>query len=475
MCEARLVSTILKIFSNSLLADLKEEVRPTRVDLKYRINSAKAAPAAPSADSFQQMLFAPHNRNIVYFVLDRRVLVFDLTIHQAVGSIVLDRSRASFRQIMLSPDVESVIFCLHEDGSLSSWRRQSSQTFSFEVLNYVDLLRVARQSRKKSSRELAVLGAVVAPLSQSNPNPLIAVLSSDGALRTVEWQDAKPLTGSAIVPASLSIVGELEALSSSITSLSVQAHDMDQTASSGESALVAVGTQDGKLQLVDLRLREIVRSVAIHHGAPVRGVRWIDQHRVVCFSTESAGKTSFRNKICVVDLLLGKIREIRKKPEPEETFIRGIRLSASKLYLIVLLKDQPFQMWEIKTGSLLRSVSQSQITALEWSPTVVVTPAPVSTGSKVFPTPLSPGPAPACREQFVFSTPDGAVHFNVVENNQITSQQTQVDIGVGVVSSIAWRDQYLVFGGATGAIQVFHLEKRKLQCVVIHVPVSFYF
>ena len=48
----------------------------------------------------------------------------------------------------------------------------------------------------------------------------------------------------------------------------------------------------------------------------------------------------YKNKIAVVDLNTGQVKELRKKNEPEDTFIRGIRLSATKQYMIVLLKDQ---------------------------------------------------------------------------------------------------------------------------------------
>ena len=154
----------------------------------------------------------------------------------------------------------------------------------------------------------------------------------------------------------------------------------------------------------------------------------------------------FRNKIVVIDLTTGQMKVLRKKNEPEETYIRGIRISATKQYMIVLLKDQyaplfllayclnselqfhfrPFQVWELKTGSLLRSVTFHQITALEWCPNAIIVPSPNNA------TP------PSIKEQFVFATPDGALHFYVVENNQISAMQMHIDIGIGMVSSLAW-------------------------------------
>lgn len=36
----------------------------------------------------------------MYFLLKRRVLFFDLAIHQAIGSLVLDRNRAPFTAVL---------------------------------------------------------------------------------------------------------------------------------------------------------------------------------------------------------------------------------------------------------------------------------------------------------------------------------------------------------------------------------------
>jgi len=73
---------------------------------------------------------------------------------------------------------------------------------------------------------------------------------------------------------------------------------------------------------------------------------------------------------------------------------------------------------------------------------------------------------PTIKEQFVFSTPDGALHFYSVDNNQITATQMHVDVGIGVVSSLAWKDNFLVSGGTSGAIQCYNIDKKKLQCVI---------
>ena len=76
----------------------------------------------------------------------------------------------------------------------------------------------------------------------------------------------------------------------------------------------------------------------------------------------------------------------------EDSFIRAVRVSPSMNFLIVLLKDKPFELWDLKSSTLLRTVKPfSQIAALEWSPMV----QSVETTNAIN------------REEFVFSLPDG--------------------------------------------------------------------
>jgi len=50
--------------------------------------------------------------------------------------------------------------------------------------------------------------------------------------------------------------------------------------------LAAIGTQDGRLFVVDLRAAHISKILNVNPNSPVRGVRWISPSKVVCFTTE---------------------------------------------------------------------------------------------------------------------------------------------------------------------------------------------
>ena len=582
--------------------DFKEEAKPQRVDVKYRINSGQSGSdvsktGAASNDAFQHMLFSPHHRNIVYFVLERRILIFDLTIHQTVGSIGWDKTKPAFRTLLVSKHHEHVLFVLHDDGSLTVWRRKDAHSQSWAYQTSIDVIRISKQTRKRD-RSVLITSAVISPSS----NLQLSLTSSDGVVWCVSYIGSTLSVDKSPTPPTLLICGELECVTSVISSISVWNDESSESQSADDelyrpptlsntqspylpgsyshgpripsrigsrnysassssqlSNLVVIGSHDGRLLLVDMMENSIRRMFSVQPGCALRGVRWISSSKVICFTTENIDKTLHRNRIKLIDLGTGQITEIRKKNEPEPTFIRGIRLSPSKTYLIVLLKDQPFQVWELKTGSLLRSLPFPHLTALEWNPTTLgganngtsssntsasasmsnfgsmlgstaSTSSLASLGglssasmSTISPTPsslllspdlASPGASvnglvvlpplgatglasnsttgsfgsssgggslnpqssnsttppssftsqnysKPLREQFVFSNPDGTLYFFQVENNQVTPLPSmKVEPGIGIVASIAWKDNLLVAGDTNGLIVSYQLDKR---------------
>lgn len=110
---------------------------PGRIESKYRIGAGTPAPQkkqkqSASPPSFRQLVFSPHVWNVVYFLLTREIIVFDMTLSRAIGSTPLDRNCEPFQSILVCNDNPSLIFCLHEDGSVSSWRRIPDK-FEFEL------------------------------------------------------------------------------------------------------------------------------------------------------------------------------------------------------------------------------------------------------------------------------------------------------------------------------------------------------
>ncbi|CAI5997143.1 unnamed protein product [Closterium sp. NIES-65] len=67
--------------------------------------------------------FAPHTRDLLYAVLPRDIVCFDLHFGCAVASSSVPRSVARLTRLLLPPSSD-VLYCLHADGKLSMWQRR---------------------------------------------------------------------------------------------------------------------------------------------------------------------------------------------------------------------------------------------------------------------------------------------------------------------------------------------------------------
>lgn len=415
----------------------KTTTPPAQVDFKYRINSrttvSKDKNSKQTCD-FVQMMFSPHMRNVLYILLSREILIFDTTTNQSIGSVMLDRNRGNFSQMVMCRENTDLLFCLHDDGSLSAWNRRSdpANSHNYELTYFSDLSLINKKSKKKNA---PLWGIVNSPLFEYT----LATVGGDGTFWT--WNYVTPR---------LVVTGQLEQLTSTVTSLMVSPFDPSN---------VALGTALGTILLINANTKVVVREVVVW-TQPVHGIKWLSPTRLVGFSTEELADKGglFKNAICWVDIQTGRVKEFRRVSSPEPSFIRGIRVSPLRQYLIILLKDRPFELWELHTFTLVRTFKPfAQVVALEWALPPVEYPEA---------SPLS------LKEQFVFtSATDGSVRFFTVEpggtnNVVITATELSVDLGAGNVSSLAWKGDYLVSGDTAGTIHCWNMEKKKLQYVL---------
>jgi WD40 repeat protein len=157
-----------------VVKDFKVDAAPRLVELKYKINS-QGSDATLKSD-YVQMCFSPHHRHIVFFLLEKRILVFDLSLNQSVAVMLLDRNRPALKQLCLSSHSPNLLFCLHEENLVTAWkRRDSSDTYQFELCASLDLTRHNKTAKKKSS---LIYSMALSPLSDR----YLFVTSSDGSV-----------------------------------------------------------------------------------------------------------------------------------------------------------------------------------------------------------------------------------------------------------------------------------------------------
>ncbi|XVE98354.1 hypothetical protein REPUB_Repub03eG0099200 [Reevesia pubescens] len=183
----------------------------------------------------------------------------------------------------------------------------------------------------------------------------------------------------------ISLVGQLQLLSSTVTMLAVPSPSLTATLARGGNnpaiavPLVALGTQSGTIDVIDVSANAVAASFSVHNST-VRGLRWLGNSRLVSFSyTQVSEKTGgYINRLVVTCLRSGLNRTFRALQKPERAPIRALRASSSGRYLLILFRDAPVEVWAMtKNPIMLRSLALP-FTVLEWTlPTV---PRPVQNG-----------------------------------------------------------------------------------------------
>lgn len=278
----------------------------------------------------------------------------------------------------------------------------------------------------------------------------------------------------------ISLVGQLHLISSAVTMLAVPSPSLTATMAGGGNhpavavPLVALGTQSGSVEIVDVSANAVAASFAIHDSV-VRGLRWLGNSRLVSFSYNEGNEKSgggYTNRLVVTNLRTGLNRTFRVLQKPERTPIRALRTSSSGRYLLIMFRDAPVEVWAMtKTPIMLRSLALP-FTVLEWTlPTV---PRPTQTGaskksdasvppdgmaSQTDSKAVSPdGAQEEFSESFAFALANGALGVFEVHGRRIRDFKpkwpaSSLVSSDGPVRAMAYRLPHVVMGDRSGNIR----------------------
>ncbi|KAK4604459.1 hypothetical protein RGQ29_012811 [Quercus rubra] len=250
----------------------------------------------------------------------------------------------------------------------------------------------------------------------------------------------------------ISLVGQLQLLSSTVTILAVPSPSLTATLARGGNIpaiavpLVALGTQSGTIDIVDVSANAIAASFSVHNGM-VRGLRWLGNSRLVSFSYSQANEKSggYINRLVVTCVRSGLNKMFRVLQKPERAPIRALRASSSGRYLLILFRDAPVEVWAMtKTPIMLRSLALP-FTVLEWTlPTV---PRPVQNGPST--------------QSSLLSRDRTAVSSDVASTQTVASSSDSK-----AVSSDGSQDdssESFAFALVNGALGVFEVQGRRIR------------
>ncbi|XP_078310578.1 WD repeat-containing protein 11-like [Crassostrea virginica] len=254
--------------------------------------------------------------------------------------------------------------------------------------------------------------------------------------------------------------------------------------------LIAVGSSTGLVQIVNISSGLIVKEYSVHTGT-VRGIEWCSLKSFLSYSYQSPGPSGLvKNDLMYVDLSTGKVKPVRTNRD-QESPVEILRVSCLKQYFIVAFKDKPLELWDLHTLTMLRETGKSlpHPTALEWSPShslkslkkkmmgqtgekeagqvastpgggdsmgVSTTSLPETTDSE-----SKVSQKMTVKEHFVYTDSEGTLYHFVVEGSGFAdASRVPAESGMGTITWIAWKGDFILFGDGEGQLSVWDLKSK---------------
>uniref|UniRef100_A0A0E0CF78 Uncharacterized protein n=1 Tax=Oryza meridionalis TaxID=40149 RepID=A0A0E0CF78_9ORYZ len=302
--------------------------------LEKEIAAPPPSPALAAFPAFTPKLcFSPLWRNILYVTFPRELIVFDLNYSTALSVTPLPRGFGKFSDVMSDPDFD-LLYCTHIDGKLNLMPSIGTIVPPPAVLaTTIWQSEAIFRNIEKQSRDLGQIQSTHSVISDTNTNQnmyqgtmtYLTSISEDGKIWSWHLSFDKSACARKVKLGanqwSINLMGQLHLLSSTVTTLAVPSPSLLATVARGGNnpapavPLVAVGTQNGTIEIVDVLANAISVSFAVH-SSTVRGLRWLGNSRLVSFSYSQV-------------LRSGLNRSFRVLQKPERAPIRALRASSS--------------------------------------------------------------------------------------------------------------------------------------------------
>uniref|UniRef100_A0A8C6NUA9 WD repeat-containing protein 11 n=1 Tax=Nothobranchius furzeri TaxID=105023 RepID=A0A8C6NUA9_NOTFU len=509
--------------------------------VKVLITNEKPTAEAVTLNDCLQLSYLPSKRNHMLLLYPREILILDLELSQTVGVVAIERSGVPFIQVIPCSQRDA-LYCLHENGCITlrvcrstsvpdeaADPEQNVQELVYDLRSQCDAIRVTKTVRPYRM--------VICPVNENKA----ALMVSDG--RVMLWElkgkadsGLSPLyspvafCGAPLGPNQKriqdlclnSMIGQTliagETLPPSSYQQEVQLKFLLTGLLSGlplppfairmcpplttkninhYQPLLAVGTSNGSVLVYNLTSGLLHKELSVH-SCEVRGIEWVSLTSFLSFATSSPNNMGLvRNELQHVDLPTGRCFAFRGERGNDEPPIEMIKVSHLKQYLVVVFRDRPLELWDIRTGTLLREMAKNfpTVTALEWSPShnlkslkkkqiaareaiarqTVSDAEQSSVESSVISllqdaeSKAETSQAISAREHFVFTDTDGQVYHITVEGNTVKDgARIPPDGSMGSIACIAWKGDTLVLGDVDGNLNFWDLKARLSRGIPTH-------
>ncbi|XP_063852322.1 WD repeat-containing protein 11-like isoform X2 [Scylla paramamosain] len=266
---------------------------------------------------------------------------------------------------------------------------------------------------------------------------------------------------------------------------------------------LAAATQSGAVQIFNMATGMLEREFALH-TYPVRGVEWASLSSILSFGHQplTNGQGLVRNELIYTDILTGRSTPLRTN-KGEESSVDMVRVSYLKQYFLVVLREDPLELWDARRLVPLRTMPRRfpRVSALEWSPTSHVksrlssdgsvgsegaankdvmgdstlslvdvgTTTTASTTTTPTTTTTTTTTTSIAKETFVFTDTEGQLYHFSVEGNVIKDgSKVPPDSQMSSITSIAWKSHEIVLSDADGNLTVWDLKTRISRHIATH-------
>uniref|UniRef100_A0A669CE52 WD repeat-containing protein 11 n=1 Tax=Oreochromis niloticus TaxID=8128 RepID=A0A669CE52_ORENI len=505
--------------------------------VKVLITNEKPTAEAVTLNDCLQLSYLPSKRNHMLLLYPREILILDLELSQTVGVVAIERSGVPFIQVIPCAQRDA-LYCLHENGCITlrvcrstvateeaADPEQSVQELVYDLRSQCDAIRVTKTVRPYRmvicpvnenkaalmvSDGRAMLWELRAHTGKRNLHsglsPLYSPVSFCGAPLGPNQKKIQDLSLNSMIGQTL-IAGET--LPTSSNQQEVQLKFLLTGLLSGlplppfairmcpplttkninhYQPLLAVGTSNGSVLVYNLTSGLLHKELSVH-SCEVRGIEWVSLTSFLSFATSAPNNMGLvRNELQHVDLPTGRCFAFRGERGNDEPPIEMIKVSHLKQYLVVVFRDKPLELWDIRTGTLLREMAKNfpTVTALvqthlHTNKNVVLRALRWENSQYRF---LSSSPysllqdaesksetsqAISAREHFVFTDTDGQVYHITVEGNTVKDgARIPPDGSMGSIACIAWKGDTLVLGDVDGNLNFWDLKARLSRGIPTH-------
>mmetsp|Transcript_1720 Transcript_1720/g.2528 ORF Transcript_1720/g.2528 Transcript_1720/m.2528 type:complete len:1210 (+) Transcript_1720:31-3660(+) len=426
--------------SVTYIGDINYHKQPEKIEQLFQIRNQNEDDS--NLPYLRDVKFNPFDEGTLLLITKNDLTVYDKQLNQKRNDTLnVHYMRMEWETIHFHPTNKKIMYSIHAEGKALIW------DLNLETKKHKSkLCDITRSMRHLglvgSTNQEGLFGVSINP---HNFHEMVCV-APDG--RLCFWNH---IAENENHPSRFQLTGYIDRIKSKIMALQ-----------QGPDNYLAAGCENGKLYVYDLTTSTLKLKQTVFNDLPLRSFRWYSKNEVICYSfTKDAQTGLFENHLLSVNVTTGEQIQMDRSHDKEYN-IKGIRVSKSKRFLMVLYERHPIQIWDLKTHSVVRVVPVYKYTACCWCPYFSKIPKKQYTvnGEK--------GMYPVA-EFFMVALPSGAIQIYKVDEKRCVPDNTHYRLDAGTtLSAMSMNSHYVAGGDSNGYLHVWDLKNNTLRRENLH-------